>query len=181
MGLWWSVFLGIAQNKNVSTCNRLFLRALRAIIQFLRHLVQPVFFFFLDGITGIVSHQKRGSHTGPHRIGTDGSVGHEINASVDVEMVWVPLVKVYWGPSHMVLLSVYYTLSRDSDCYHELGLIYFLMMSTLMVASRHNSMNFLGFQNLQCAKWGVITAPEGILNRISLSWLLISRILFAIC
>ena len=45
------------------------------------------FFFFLDGITGIVSHQKRGSHTGPHRIGTDGSVGHEINASVDVEMV----------------------------------------------------------------------------------------------
>ena len=69
----------------------------------------------------------------------------------------------------MVLLSVYYTLSRDSDCYHELGLIYFLMMSTLMVASRHNSMNFLGFQNLQCAKWGVITAPEGILNRISLS------------
>ena len=25
----------------------------------------------------------------------------------------------------MVLLSVYYTLSRDSDCYHELGLIFF--------------------------------------------------------
>ena len=25
----------------------------------------------------------------------------------------------------MVLLSVYYTLSRESDCYHELGLIYF--------------------------------------------------------
>ena len=44
-------------------------------------------FFFLDGITGIVSHQKRGSHTGPHGIGTDGSWGHESNASVDVEMV----------------------------------------------------------------------------------------------
>ena len=25
----------------------------------------------------------------------------------------------------MVLFSVYYTLSRDSDCYHELGLIFF--------------------------------------------------------
>ena len=70
----------------------------------------------------------------------------------------------------MVLLSVYYTLSRDSDCYHELGLIFiFLKMSTLMVASRHSSVNFLGFQNLQCAKYGVITAPEGILNRISLT------------
>ena len=43
--------------------------------------------FFLDGITGIVSHQKRGSHTRPHRIRTDGSWGHESNASVDVEMV----------------------------------------------------------------------------------------------
>ena len=51
--------------------------------------------FFLDGITGIVSHQKRGSHTGPHRIGTDGSWGHESSVSVDVENVRVPLVKVY--------------------------------------------------------------------------------------
>ena len=42
---------------------------------------------FLDGITGIVSHQKRGSHTVPHRIGTDGSWGHENNVPVDVEMV----------------------------------------------------------------------------------------------
>ena len=79
------MFLGSAQNKNVSTCNRLFLRALRAITEFLRHVVQPV--FFLDGITGIVSHQKRGSHTGPHRIGTDGSWGHESNVWVDVENV----------------------------------------------------------------------------------------------
>ena len=58
---------------------------------------------------------------------------------------------------------------------------FFLMMSTLMVASRHNSMNFLGFQILQCAKYAVITAPEGILNRISLTWLLRPMILFAIC
>ena len=42
---------------------------------------------FLDVITGIVSHQKRGSHTGPHRIGTDESWGHESNVSVDVENV----------------------------------------------------------------------------------------------
>ena len=45
------------------------------------------FFFVVVGITGIVSHQKRGSHTVPHGIGTDGSWGHESNASVDVEMV----------------------------------------------------------------------------------------------
>ena len=70
----------------------------------------------------------------------------------------------------MVLLSVYYTLSRDSDCYHEFGLIFiFLKMSTLMVASRHSSVNFLGFQNLQCAKYAVITASEGILKRITLT------------
>ena len=68
----------------------------------------------------------------------------------------------------MVLLSVYYTLSRDSDCSHVRGLFFF-MMSTLMVASRHNSMNFLGFQILQCAKYAVITASEGIWKRISIT------------
>ena len=146
----------------------MFLRALRAIIQFLRHLVQPVFFFRWHYRNRFASEEGVSHRTTwdwdrwimGARKQCSGRCRNGLSASGQGALRPFPYGSVVCVLHIITGLGLLSWTRTD---------IYFFMMSTLMVASRHNSMNFLGFQILQCAKYAVITAPEGILKPISLT------------